>query len=242
MQVEKFRAYHMTIPQVFYNKEDLWTPPQEKYGGVQIEMKPYYILMRLPQEERLQFLLMTPLTPASKDNMIAWIAAKSDFPAYGEIIAYKLPKDRLIYGPIQIEAMIDQDTLISRQLSLWDQRGSKVIRGNLLVIPIDHSFIYVEPVYLIAEGTNIPELKRIIVAYGDRVAMESTLDKAIRAVFGARRPKRKETPADVTAEKLLRARRQLERAERALQRGDWAEFGEAMKSLKEILGEQPQRG
>lgn len=218
MQIEKFKAYHMTIPQVFYNKEDLWTPPQEKYAGEQIEMKPYYILMRLPGEENLQYLLMTPLTPASKDNMVAWVAAKSDFPAYGEIIAYKLPKDRLIYGPIQIEAMIDQDTLISRQLSLWDQRGSKVIRGNLLVIPIDHSFLYVEPVYLIAEGINIPELKRIIVAYGGQVAMEPTLDKAIRAVFGGHRPNGREAAGDVTGSKLIRESRQLERRKQLLLR------------------------
>ena len=238
MQVEKFKDYHMTIPQVFYNKEDLWTPPQEKYAGEQIEMKPYYILMKLPGEKDLQYLLMTPLTPASKDNMVAWVAAKSDFPAYGEIIAYKLPKDRLIYGPIQIEALIDQDTLISRQLSLWDQRGSKVIRGNLLVIPIDHSFLYVEPVYLIAEGINIPELKRIIVAYGGRVAMESTLDKAIRAVFGAHRPKGRETPGDVTGRKLTRESRRLERRERLLQRAGWPEFGETMSSMRKILAEQ----
>ncbi len=132
-QVTKYSTYHMTVPHVFYNREDLWAAPREKYGGAIINMKPYYVLVRLPGEAELQFLLMTPLTPANRPNMIAWLAARSDFPGYGELLVYKLPKDRLIHGPIQIEATIDQDTLISQQLSLWDQRGSRVIRGNLLV-------------------------------------------------------------------------------------------------------------
>ncbi len=127
---------------------------------------------------------MTPLAPDSKNNMIAWMAARSDFPHYGELIVYKLPKERLFYGPLQVEALIDQDTVISRQLSLWDQRGSRVIRGNLLVIPIDHSLLYVEPVYLIAEENDVPQLKRVIVVHGNRVVMEPTLDKAIATLFG----------------------------------------------------------
>ena len=155
-QVRAYKRYHMAIPQVFYNNEDLWTLAREKYGGKLAPMIPYYILMRLPEEERLQFLLMIPLTPENRENMIGWIAARSDFPGYGQLIVYKFPKDRLLYGPLQVEALIDQDTLISRQISLWDQRGSKVIRGNLLVIPIRHSILYVEPVYLIAEITMCP--------------------------------------------------------------------------------------
>ena len=130
-------------------------------------MEPYYVLMKLPGENRLEFLLMMPVTPSNRDNMIAWIAARSDFPGYGEMIVYKLSKDSLILGPLQIEATIDQDTTIARQLTLWDQRGSRVIRGNLLVIPIDQSFLYVEPVFLLAEGTNIPQLKRVIVSDGE---------------------------------------------------------------------------
>ncbi|MGI9384079.1 MAG: UPF0182 family membrane protein, partial [Methyloligellaceae bacterium] len=165
-QVTKYSTYHMTVPQVFYNSEDPWAAPREKYGGEVIDMKPYYVLVKLPGEAKLQFLLMTPLTPAKRPNMIAWMAARGDIPGYGELIVYKLPKERLIHGPIQVEATIDQDTLISQQLSLWDQRGSRVIRGNLLVIPIDHSFIYVEPVYLIAEDSAIPQLKRVIVSDG----------------------------------------------------------------------------
>jgi uncharacterized membrane protein (UPF0182 family) len=236
IQADKFRTYHMTIPQVFYNQEDLWTWPQEKYAGSAIEMEPYYILMRLPGEKQLQYLIMTPLTPENRDNMIAWVAAKSDFPDYGKLVVYKLSKDRLIYGPLQIEAMIDQDDVISQQLSLWDQRGSQVIRGNLLVIPVGNSFIYVEPVYLIAEQTDIPQLKRVIVVYGKEVVMEPTLQEAVEAVFGARRTERGTLPSSpVRADVFKQAREHLQRAEDALRRGDWSGFGKAMDSLKKLL-------
>ncbi len=192
IQVEKFNDYHMTIPQVFYNREDKWTFPTEKYAGDQITMEPYYILIALPGEPSIEFLIMTPLTPDNRNNMIAWLAARCDETGYGQIIAYKLPKERLIYGPIQIEAMIDQDDVISRQLSLWDQRGSRVIRGNLMVIPVKQSFIYVEPVYLLAEGNDIPQLRRVILVYDQRVAMEKTLQEAVEVVFGKAVPSRPE--------------------------------------------------
>ncbi len=243
-QVKTFKRYHMKIPQVFYNNEDLWTLSKEKYGGKLAPMHPYYILMRLPGESRLQFLLMIPLTPESKDNMIAWMGARSDFPDYGQLLVYKFPKERLIYGPLQIEALIDQDTVISRQLSLWDQRGSRVIRGNIFVIPIDHSIIYVEPVYLIAESNDVPQLKRVIVAHGSTVAMEPTLAEALTAVFGEHPGAE---PSAVTASGSLppsggigpaalnRVREGIARAENALKRGDWRAFGEAMESVKKIL-------
>ena len=236
VQVEKYSTYHMTVPQVFYNGEDLWSAPREKYGGKVITMKPYYILMKLPGEDRLQFLLMTPLTPANRDNMIAWIAARSDFPGYGETIVYKLPKKRLIVGPIQMEAMIDQDTLISQQITLWDQRGSRVVRGNLLVIPIDQSFLYVEPVYLIAEDSEIPQLKRIIVSDGRKLAMESTLRAALNVVFSAKTKAASKVPDREETHDLSRAREALKGAEKALREGDWDLFGRAMQSLKELLG------
>jgi uncharacterized membrane protein (UPF0182 family) len=238
-QIAIYGTYHMTIPQVFYNREDVWQVPREKYGGEAIDMEPYYILMRLPGEEHLQFLLMQPLTPSNRDNMIAWAAARSDPPNYGELLVYKLPKERLIFGPIQIEAKIDQDTAISRQLSLWDQRGSRVTRGNLLVIPINNSFLYVEPVYLLAEGTDLPQLKRIIVSDGDKLAMEPTLEAAIDAVFRGLRPPREEDgemplPAG-PAPGLSKARNALERAQKALEQGDWAGFGAAMQDLQTAL-------
>ena len=233
-QVSKYSTYHMMVPQVFYNGEDTWSAPREKYGGEVISMKPYYILMKLPQEERLQFLLMTPLTPSKRDNMIAWVAARCDFPAYGELLVYKLPKERLILGPIQVEAMIDQDTLISQQLSLWDQRGSRVIRGNLLVIPIEQAFIYVEPVYLIAEDSDIPQLKRVIVSNGEQLAMEPTLEQALEVVFGERQP----IPSGSEgAAQMAAARAALKSAEQALREGDWDRFGRAMQGLKVLLAE-----
>src|SRR4029079_5519872 len=139
--------------------------------------------MKLPGGSREEFVLMQPMTPANRSNMVAWLAARNDAPHYGELLVYELPKERLVYGPQQIEARIDQDTTISQQLSLWNQMGSKVIRGNLLVIPVEDSLVYVEPLYLRSDQGQIPELKRVIVAYNDRVAMEPTLEAALSAVF-----------------------------------------------------------
>jgi uncharacterized membrane protein (UPF0182 family) len=169
--------------------------------------------------------------------MIAWMAARCDFPAYGELVAYKLPKERLILGPIQIEATINQDPLISQQLTLWDQRGSRVIRGNLLVIPIGQSFLYVEPVYLVAEGTNIPQLKRVIVSDGQRLAMEPTLQGALEVVFGGRDRRAPQAQVAEESDQLSRAREALAEAEAALRQGDWDMFGAAMQRLKHLLGE-----
>ena len=234
VQVDKFNTYHMTEPQVFYNREDVWAAPREKFGGKAIEMEPYYVLMKLPGEDRLGFLLMIPVTPRNRDNMIAWIAARSDFPGYGQMIVYKLSKDSLILGPLQIEAMIDQDTTIARQLTLWDQRGSRVTRGNLLVIPIDESFLYVEPVFLLAEGTNIPQLKRVIVSDGSRLAMESTLADALQVVFGER-PSTPEESTVAPQASTSGPREALSDAEQALRRGDWTAFGHAWEQLKSLL-------
>jgi len=235
VQVDKFNTYHMTEPQVFYNREDVWAAPNEKFGGEAIQMEPYYVLMKLPGENRLGFLLMIPVTPRNRDNMIAWIAARSDFPGYGELIVYKLSKDNLILGPLQIEALIDQDTTIARQLTLWDQRGSRVIRGNLLVVPIDKSFLYVEPVFLLAEGTNIPQLKRVIVSDGNIVAMEQTLAEALQVVFGERQSIPEEATVAPQAP-TSGASEALSAAEQALRRGDWTAFGRAWEQLKSLLG------
>ena len=144
--------------------------------------------MKLPGSDQLEYLLMTPFTPQKRNNMISWMAARCDFPEYGKMLFYQLPKEKLIYGPMQIEAMIDQNTTIAQQLTLWDQKGSRVIRGNLIAVPIENSFLYVVPLYLTAEGTDFPQLKRVIVISGDKVAMEPTLDEAIQAVFGTQQP------------------------------------------------------
>jgi uncharacterized membrane protein (UPF0182 family) len=241
-QADLYRTYHMTDPQVFYNREDLWTFSKEKYAGKAISMIPYYILMRLPGEKNLVYLLMTPYTPESRDNMIAWMAAKCDFPEYGKRVVYLLPKERLIYGPVQVEAMIDQNPLISEQLSLWDQRGSRVIRGNLIVIPIDNSFLYVEPVYLTAEENNIPQLKRVIAVSGSKVVMEPSLDEALQSVFGLPQSEKKKVSVPAEIQDLSKARTDFEKVEKALQEGRWEDFGKAMEALKKLLTRTPRGG
>jgi uncharacterized membrane protein (UPF0182 family) len=183
IQADEYKTFHMTDPQVFYNREDLWVAPTETYAGEQQRMQPYYILMKLPGSETLEYLLMTPFTPENRNNMISWMAARCDFPAYGKKLFYELPKEKLIYGPSQIEAMIDQNPTISQQLTLWDQRGSHVLRGKLIVTPIENSFLYIVPIYLQAAGENFPQLKRVIAVTGDKVVMEPTLDEAMASLF-----------------------------------------------------------
>jgi len=243
VQADQYKTFHMTDPQVFYNREDLWTAPMEKYAGAVQPMQPYYILAKLPGSEQLEYLLMTPFTPQNRDNMISWMAARSDFPEYGKMLFYELPKEKLIYGPNQVEAMIDQNTTISQQLTLWNQQGSRVIRGKQIVTPIENSFLYVVPLYLRAEGTNFPQLKRVIAVAGDKVVMESTLDEALTALFGAQQPpaapaaQTTGAAAKVTAGQLdaTQARMQFEDAQKAMQQGDWEKFGKAMEALKHLL-------
>jgi len=219
IQASQYQSFHMTDPQVFYNREDLWVPPLEKYDGKLAPMEPYYILMKLPGSAQLEYLLMSPFTPQNRDNMIAWLAARSDFPDYGKMLFYELPKDKLTYGPNQVGAMIDQSTLISEQLTLWDQKGSGVIRGKLVVIPIENSFLYVVPLYLRAEGTNFPQLKRVIAATGDKVVMEPTLDEAIAALFAGTPPIQQQTgpQADKSKSEAAEIQNQLIQAQKAIQ-------------------------
>ena len=174
-----YATYHMKRPQVFYNKEDQWEIP-EIDGSV---MQPYYTIMKLPGEDREEYILMVPYTPQGKSNLSAWMVARSDGENYGKLDVYTFPKQKLVYGPSQIVARINQDAEISRQVSLWDQRGSSVIQGTLLVIPIEESLIYVRPLYLKADEGKIPELKRVIVGYEDNISMERTLDEALKKIF-----------------------------------------------------------
>jgi uncharacterized membrane protein (UPF0182 family) len=234
IQADLYRTFHMTPPQVFYNQEDLWMFPQQKYAGTALPMQPYYILMKLPGSDELQYLLMEPFSPQNRDNMVAWMAARCDFPEYGKILVYRLPKDKLVLGPMQIEAMIDQNTTISGQLSLWDQKGSKVTRGNLIVIPIENSFMYVEPVYLTAEGTNIPQLKRVIVVSGDKVAMEPTLNGTLDALFGTQQPQERVAQQPLRQPEMEHARKQFQEAQKAMQ-GDWEKLSKAMEALEHML-------
>ncbi len=243
IQARMYKTYHMQDPRVFYNKEDLWAIPGKKTTGAQQAMEPYYTIMKLPDVPKEEFILLSPFTPSRKDNMSAWMAARSDAPNYGAVIVYKFPKQKLVYGPNQIEARIDQDAMISQQLSLWQQHGSTVIRGNLLAIPIEKSILYVEPLYLAAENGQLPELKRVIVAYGNQIAMEETLDEAIRNIFGGRTGKEiKESTkraADVTEksdrEAVLEALSHFLKAEALLKDGNWGAFGEELKKTGDIL-------
>ena len=247
IQAEMYRAYHMTSPDVFYNKEDLWSFPSESVAGTRTAVEPYYVIMKLPGGEHEEFILMQPMTPSNRNNMVAWLAARCDPPNYGELVEFAFPKERLIYGPQQIEARIDQDTLISQQLSLWNQLGSKVIRGNLLVIPVEDSIVYVEPLYLRSEQGQIPELKRVIVAYGDRVAMEPTLEAAMARVFGGGPPAppsvaRGAAPpsaAAAAAEGVAQSASEHYRAAlEGLRAGNWAVFASEMDALgKSLEGE-----
>jgi uncharacterized membrane protein (UPF0182 family) len=243
IQAHIYRTYHMQDPQVFYNKEDLWSIPG-KSGGER-EMEPYYTIMKLPGENKEEFVLLVPFTPSKKDNMSAWMAARCDAPDYGKVIIYKFPKQKLVYGPQQIEARIDQDTEISKQLSLWHQRGSQVIRGSLLAIPIEKSIIYVESLYLSAEKGQLPELKRVIVAHGNTIAMEENLDLALQRIFGGKLPKEREAAAAVATgtsprekterDLALEALSRYRKAQEHLRAGNWSGYGDELNKMDEIL-------
>ena len=183
VQSQRLLTYHMIDPQVFYNREDQWQIPQEIYGTKPQSVKPYYLIMRLPTATEEEFILLHPYTPTSRPNLIAWLAARSDGAEYGNLLLYKFPKQKLIYGSNQIEALINQDPVISQQISLWNREGSRAIQGNLLIIPIEQSLLYVEPLYIEAEENSLPTLARVIVIYENQIVMAQTLDEAIQGIF-----------------------------------------------------------
>ena len=242
IQAQLYQTYHMEAADVFYNREDFWQFPRQPAGDGTSMMTPYYIIMRLPGEPQAEFFIMIPMVPSRRDNMIAWLAARCDAPDYGKLIVYEFPKDKLVYGPFQIEARINQNTEISQQLTLWNQMGSRVIRGNLLVIPIENSILYVSPLYLRAQQGHLPELKRVIAAYGEHVVMKETLAEALAALFAevgaapAISSTTEEMPLTVPA--TSQAREALDRYNQAVERlksGDWKGFGTQFDALHEIL-------
>ncbi len=259
IQAEVYRTYHMIDSTEFYNKEDMWAWPTELFDSQEVRMEPYYVLMSLPDGDELDYIQILPFTPANRENMIAWLAIQNAPDKYGEKIVYEFGKDTLLFGPKQIEARIDQDPVISGQLSLWNQQGSNVIRGNLLVIPIADSLLYVEPLYLQAASGKIPELKRVILATADRVVMRENLGLALVELFGkdviaqggleelmagvslaeAEAEIQASTSGDLgTAtvdELIVRANEQYKRAQESLQAGDWAGYGEEMNALQDTL-------
>jgi uncharacterized membrane protein (UPF0182 family) len=241
VQAEVYKTYHMLDPQVFYNKEDQWALPGETTDN---PMVPFYVLMQLPGQSTEDFLLMEPFTPRSKDNMIGWMAAKSDPGTYGQRIVYNFPKQRLIMGPQQIRARLNQEPDISKELTLLNQQGSNVIFGNLLVIPIRDSILYVEPLYLKATQSPLPELKRVIVAYADKIAMDVDLGGALAKVFGAGTTGSTGTSGSVTPSStppfsgtadVAAARSLYAKALAAQKAGDWAAYGTYLKQLGTVL-------
>lgn len=237
LQAALFAAYHMTDPKVFYNKENLWQVPVlgEK------PMEPYYTIMKLPGEKVEEYILLLPFTPSKRDNLAAWLTARCDEPNYGKIRAYTFPRDRLIYGPKQIDARINQDSFISQQLTLWNQRGSEVIRGSMLVIPIEKSLLYVQPLFLAADKAALPELKRVIVAFGDQVVMEENLELALQRLFGGKKiadvaakvvaTDQKESSATLAKEAMSI----YEKAINLQRQGNWAGYGEELRKLEQVL-------
>ncbi|UNC93404.1 UPF0182 family membrane protein [Candidatus Contubernalis alkaliaceticus] len=236
LQSQVYAQYHMEDVRVFYNKEDEWTIPLENYDGQQIQVEPYYTILQLPGEQEPEFVLMLPYNPIRRDNMVAWMAARCDPEHYGERVVYRFPREQTVLGPRQVEGRIDQDTEISSQLTLWDQRGSRVIRGNLLVLPINNSILYVEPVFLQADQGEQPELVRVIVMHEENLVMEETLKKALNRIFGdAPDTTTEEEEAGTVEELIIRANRLITEAKEALGQSDWTGYGRIQEELESTL-------
>jgi uncharacterized membrane protein (UPF0182 family) len=249
---------------VLYNKEDLWSIPTEIFESRDVPVEPYYVIMRIPGEATEEFALILPLTPARRQNTIAWVAARSDAEQYGKLLSFRFPTNALVFGPRQVESRIDQDPAISAQFSLWGQAGSSVIRGNLLMIPIGNGNLFVEPIYLQSASSQLPELKRIVVANGNRIAMEPTLERSLLVVFGeapsslpsggtvpgqTTTPGASPTPTPAAggptatpvpisgsvAELARQSEAAFGRAQAALQQGDFATYGREIALARQLI-------
>jgi len=246
IQANVYKKYHMTDVNIFYQSEDMWDIAEEIYGTEPVTQAPNYYILKLPGEEKAEFVSSIAYTPKNKKNMSGLLMARNDAPNYGELVLYQMPKSKVVYGPRQVEALIDQNTEISKEFALWDSAGSTYSRGNLFVIPIEDSLIYVEPVYLEAKEDSIPEVKRVIVAYGDKIAYESTLAEALNSLFGegsADEDKssgtdsgKKDDKALTQSEIIKKAQEAFNKAESAQQSGDWAEYGKYLDQLEKYLG------
>ncbi len=262
IQSAVYATYHMTNPAVFYNKEDQWEVPAIDTGAESTRMQPYYAMMKLPAERGAEFIQMLPFTPRRRDNLASWMVARSDGDHYGKLVVFSFPKQTLVFGPRQVVARINQDQVISPQITLWNQQGSEVIQGTLMVIPIEGSLIYVRPLYLRAQAGRIPELTRVIVAYQNRIVMERTLDDGLARLFGnVDRGARPVTTAAATTapagaspaapaasapgvavdQLAIQAREAYQRAIEAQRAGDWAKYGEEIKRLGELLERMRQK-
>lgn len=248
VQSHIFSTYHMDNPRTFFNREDAWSIATEKYQKELVAVRPYYINMTLPGNDDVEFVLVQPYTAYQKNNLVSWFAALNDGDNYGKLMVYTFPKQRLIYGPIQIESRIDQDAAISSQLSLWERQGSSVVRGNLMVIPIKDSLLYVEPLYLQSDNANaLPEVKQIILAYGEEIVMEPTLEAGLKRIFeyDARDPKpeigdedENETRPEFTGdlnELITKANNLFESSQNNLRLGNWNAYGKDLEELEKVL-------
>ena len=247
IQARIYSKYHMNNVKVFYQDEDRWDIANEIYGTKQTAMTPNYFIVKLPGEKKAEFINSVPFTPKSKQNMTALLIARNDGDHYGKLVLYQFPKSKTVYGPMQVEAQIDQNTKISQDFSLWSSSGSQYSRGNLFVIPVEDSLLYVEPVYLEASNSAIPEVKRVIVVYGDRIAYESTLGDALESLFGSTGGTTTEENAKddgkesrsgetkTTMDYIRDAQKAYNAAQDALKDGNWSEYGKQMDALEEAL-------
>lgn len=245
IQAQVYGTYHMTDTRVFYNREDVWVLANEIYAEREQPVDPYYVVMQLSRESDPEMMLMIPFTPIRRNNMIAWLGARNDGDNYGEVIVYRFPKDSVTLGPSQIDATIDQDSDISQLLSLWGQRGSSVIRGNLLVMPVSNSVIYVEPLFLQSDQSGMPQLQRVIVAYQDQLVMERTIEQALAVLLGEAPSTldtteiRLDQDLSIVADSELgqRAVELYHNAQQALSEADFVEFGKAWEQLESVLNQ-----
>ena len=247
IQAQVYQRYHMNDVKVFYQNEDLWQISSEIYGTEEQTMSPNYYIMKLPGEDSAEFVNSIPFTPKDKKNLMGLFVARNDGGNYGELILYQMPKSQTVYGPMQIEAQIDQNTEISKEFSLWNSSGSKYSRGNMFVVPIEDSLLYIEPVYLEATNSSIPEVKRVIVVYGDNIAYEATLAEALNSMFGEGSAYEREDSGntDTTSggngdelsqtEIIKRAQDAFDNAQNAQKNGDWAKYGEYLNELDKYL-------
>lgn len=257
IQASKYGTYHMSNLEVFYNREDVWHFPTEKYYNKDVEMEPYFVTMKLPDYEEEEFIMIQPFTPKTRQNMIAWMGVRNDGEHYGEMLVYRFPKQKNVYGPQQIENRINQDSVISQQLNLWSQGGSEVIRGNLLAIPIEDTMLYVEPIYIESSNeTSLPEVKQVVVAYGDYIVMEENFTKAMERILqivdpensrteekGQTKPNendKEDEPIKEAEGILLEVSDLFDQYQDALSKGEWTKAAELMTQIESILKELKQ--
>jgi hypothetical protein len=231
-----FARYHMTDPEVFYNQEDVWVRATEKYYAQLQPVEPYYVMWEPPGTDEREFILMLPFTPKNRQVLIGWIAGMCDGENYGRLLAYQFPKEKHVLGTQQVETKIDQDPFLSQQLSLWDQRGSRVVRGNVLAIPVDQTLLYVEPIYLQAEAAAYPELRMVIVMHGDELSYAESFDDALAGLYGETQPGTGlQTPGGTTAELVDQASEAFDRYMKAMGEGNFPEAGQQLNSLSQLI-------